>query len=61
MSLPEPARISANERALQGAAEEDLIGCSDVVMCFASPLNVTNMRAADDQVLTTGEVWRNGS
>ena len=61
MPLPEPARILANERVLQGAAEEDLIGCSNVVMCFVSLLNVTNMRAADHQVLTTGEVWHNGS
>ena len=45
--VPEPARILANERALR----EDLIGYSNVVMCFVSPLNVTNMGAASHQVL----------
>lgn len=55
MPLPEPVKILANERTLQGTAEEDLISCSDVAMCFVSP-NVTNMRAAGYQVLTIGEV-----
>ena len=39
--VPKPATILENERALR----EDLIGYSNVVMCFVSPLNVTNMGA----------------
>ena len=48
--MPEPARISANDRALQGVAQEDLVSSSDV-MCLMSLLNVANVRAASHQVL----------
>ena len=46
VSVPEPARISANETVLREVSQENLIGYSDVVMCFVIPLNVTNVRAA---------------
>ena len=49
--VPKPARISLNETVLQGMAQEDLIGYSDVVICFLSLLNVTNVRAASHRVL----------
>ena len=51
IQVAEPARTSANERALRGAAQDNLIDYSDVVMCFVSMLNVKNMRAASHQVL----------
>ena len=49
--LNQQATISENESMLQGVAQEDLIGYSDVVMCFVSPLNVTNVRAASHWVM----------
>ena len=49
--LPEPARISANETEVQGTVQVDLIGYSNVIICFVSPLNVTQVRAASHQVL----------
>ena len=51
IKVPEPARMSANERALRGAAQDNLIDYFGVVMCFVSMLNVKNVRAASHQVL----------
>ena len=58
----EPARIVANETELQRIAQVDLISYSDVIICFVSLLNVTNVSAASHQVLSeNGKVWCNGS
>ena len=55
--LPESGRILANERALQGTAQENLIGYSIVLMCFVILLNVTNGRATSHRALQENEFY----